>query len=184
VQLAGVGEAFDRRHMRAVAGRGERRARLDRLAIDMDHARPALRRVAADMGACEVEVVAQELDKQRARIDVRTDRLSVHGHGYRHHKVIPPKQSSLSVALARSRRTRLNFREGFPAPGALGVSTPSFSRRAGRAGIVAAKLDYRGSRGKPPPLNSRGDDAAGLSHFRRRRPDGSDLNVAAFEEAC
>ena len=37
--------------------------------------------LAADMRAGEVQLLAQEVDEQRARLDQRLDRLAVHRHG-------------------------------------------------------------------------------------------------------
>ena len=62
------------------ARRGQHGARLHRDAIDQHQAGAALRGVAADMGAGEAQVVAQELDQQRAVLDIGRDRLAVDGH--------------------------------------------------------------------------------------------------------
>ena len=71
MQLAiGRGEPFDRGYLRAVRLRGEYRARLDRVAIDQHRAGAALTGVAADVRAGQAEVIADEIDQQRARIDV------------------------------------------------------------------------------------------------------------------
>ena len=66
---------------------GEDRAGLHRLAVDVHDAGAALRGVAADMGAGEPQVLAQELHQQGARIDVTGDGFAVHrqcdgGHGF------------------------------------------------------------------------------------------------------
>ncbi len=58
----------------------EHGAGLDRAAIDVDHAGAALAGVAADMGAGEAEMLAQELDQQRARLDLARHRLAVDLH--------------------------------------------------------------------------------------------------------
>ena len=78
-------EALDRRDPGAIAAHGERRAGLDGAAVDMDDASAALRGVAADMGAGQTQVLAQELDQQGARIDLCRDRLAVHRHGDPNH---------------------------------------------------------------------------------------------------
>ena len=70
VQLAALGQALDRRHLGAVGLGREHGAGLDRIAVDMDHAGAALAGVAADMGAGEAEIAAQEIDQQRARLDL------------------------------------------------------------------------------------------------------------------
>ena len=43
---------------------------LTRLAVDMHDAGAALGGVAADMGAGQPQILAQELDQQRARLDI------------------------------------------------------------------------------------------------------------------
>ena len=61
----------------AVGLDGEHRARLDGRAVDVDGARAALARVAADVGAGQVEVLAEGLDEQPSRLDVALPRLSI-----------------------------------------------------------------------------------------------------------
>jgi hypothetical protein len=75
------GETFDGRDLGAVEGDRERRAGLDGVAVRMDRAAAALAGVAADMGAGQAQVLAQELDEQRAPLDFAADRFAVHGHG-------------------------------------------------------------------------------------------------------
>jgi len=60
VQPAADGEALDRRHLRALAARGQNGAGLDGPAVDMDDAGAALRRIAADMSAGQAQVLAQD----------------------------------------------------------------------------------------------------------------------------
>ena len=67
--------------LRALGLDGEDGAGLDRLAVDMDDAGAALAGVAADVGAGHAEILAQELNQQRARLDLAGDGLAVHGHG-------------------------------------------------------------------------------------------------------
>ena len=86
MQLVALGETFDRDDVGALERDGERRAGLDRLAIDMDDAGAALAGVAADMGAGEAQVLAQILDEQRTRLDVSADLLPVHRHGHGGHE--------------------------------------------------------------------------------------------------
>ena len=75
MQLAvDCGEALDRRHGGAVDLDRQHGARLHRAAVDMDDAGAALAGVAADMGAGQPQMLAQELDQQRARIDVGASR--------------------------------------------------------------------------------------------------------------
>ena len=71
------GHPLDRRDAAAVGLDGEHRAGLDRLAVDVDGARAALARVAADVGAGEVEVLADQLDQEASGLDVRLASLPV-----------------------------------------------------------------------------------------------------------
>ena len=71
VQLVALGEPLDRRDLAAVGLHGEHGARLHRLAVEQHGARPAGRRVAADVRAREPELVAQEVHEQLPRLDVR-----------------------------------------------------------------------------------------------------------------
>ena len=89
VQLAVGGQPFDGRDRSPFAGQRQRRARLDRASVDMDHAGAALARVTAHMSAGEAQVAAQELDEQRTRFDSSRDLLAVHRHGYGGHQVLP-----------------------------------------------------------------------------------------------
>ena len=63
----------------AVGLHGEDRARLRAAAVDEHRARAALARVAADVRAGQVELFAQEVHEQRARLDVRLAHLAVDG---------------------------------------------------------------------------------------------------------
>ena len=71
VEGGAVGHAFDGLDLATVGLDGEHRARLGAGAIDMDGAGAAVARVAADMRAGQPEVVAQEMDEQESRLDVR-----------------------------------------------------------------------------------------------------------------
>ena len=65
----------------------EHRARLDGAAVDVDGARAALAGVAADVGAGQVEVLAERLDEEPSRLDVELvgrpidDERDVFAHG-------------------------------------------------------------------------------------------------------
>jgi hypothetical protein len=61
MHLAGLGNAFDGLDDRAIGLHRERKARAHRLAVDDDGATAAFAGAAADMGAGEAEVVAQEV---------------------------------------------------------------------------------------------------------------------------
>ena len=83
-----VGQALDGRDVGAVRLDGEHRARLDRPPIDVDGAGAALAGVAADVGAGQVEVLAQGLDEEASRLDVELpgrpidDERDVFAHGH------------------------------------------------------------------------------------------------------
>ena len=57
---------------------GQHGAGFDRPAVDMDDAGAALAGIAADMGAGQVQMFAQEMDQQGPVLDVDRDRLAVH----------------------------------------------------------------------------------------------------------
>ena len=78
-RAVGGGEPLDRQHRGAVRLCGEDRAGLHRIAIEMHGAGAALAGIAADVRARERKLVPQEIDQQRARIDVRGDLLAVDG---------------------------------------------------------------------------------------------------------
>ena len=70
VQLAVRGQALDGGDLVAVGLDGEHRARLHRLAVEVDRARAARGRVAADVRAGQPEPLAEVVDEQRARFDL------------------------------------------------------------------------------------------------------------------
>ena len=86
--VVAVGEALDGRDLGAVGLDGEHRARLDRPAVDVDGAGAALAGVAADVGAGQVEVLAERLDEEPSRLDVELpgcpidDERDVFAHGH------------------------------------------------------------------------------------------------------
>ena len=75
-------EALDGGHGRAVRLDGEHRAALHEHAVEQDAAGAAAPRVAADVRARQVEIVAQEVDEEPARRHLLLDLLAVHGHGH------------------------------------------------------------------------------------------------------
>ena len=74
-------QPFDREHVGAFELQRQHGAGFDRLAVDVNDAGAALRRVAADMRAGEPQILAQKLHQQRARIDVGGDGFAVHRQG-------------------------------------------------------------------------------------------------------
>src|SRR6476469_4610685 len=80
VERVGSGQPLDGGDRGAVGLGRQHRARLHRLAVDEHRARPTARRVAADLGAGDPALLAQELHEQRARLDVVGLRPAVHAH--------------------------------------------------------------------------------------------------------
>ena len=81
VQLAAFREPLDREDLVAVGLCREHRARLHRpVAVHDDDAAAAARRVAADVGAGQPALFAQEVREQRARLDVPLVGDTVHLH--------------------------------------------------------------------------------------------------------
>src|SRR5918995_7458772 len=77
-QLAVLGcEPFDGAQLGAVRLHGEEHAALHGLAGEVDRAGAAVARVAADMCSRQLEVVADEMDEQAARVDLALVRLAV-----------------------------------------------------------------------------------------------------------
>ena len=75
----GRGQSFDGANARAGRLHRENGARLDRDAVDEHRARSALAGVASDMRAGEAQILANEFDQQRARVDLGVDFLAVDG---------------------------------------------------------------------------------------------------------
>src|SRR6185295_8736374 len=93
MQLAVALEPLDGDDRGAVGLDGQHRARLDRLEIDDDGAGAAVRRVAPDVRAGHLQLIAEEVHQQQARIDLRLVRDAVDGDAdivLRHLSVLPP----------------------------------------------------------------------------------------------
>src|SRR5512141_1924495 len=71
------GNALDRGDLAAVGLDREDRAGLHRQPVEVDRARAALRGVAADLRAGQVEVLAQDVDEHAARLDLEVVGLAV-----------------------------------------------------------------------------------------------------------
>ena len=78
VEPAAGRHALDRRDRVAVGLDREDRARLDRPAVELDGARPALAGVAADVRPGQPEVLAQRLDEQPSGLDHHLSLDAVH----------------------------------------------------------------------------------------------------------
>src|SRR5581483_8349212 len=81
VQLAVLLESLHGPQAAAVRLHREHGARLHRTAVEDDRARAAAGGVAADVRAGHADVLAQEVDKERARLDLRFLLLAIHGEG-------------------------------------------------------------------------------------------------------
>ena len=79
VQPAGPGDALDGGDAGTFELNRQQRAGFCGLAVEVDRAGPALAGVAADVGAGELQLLAQEVDQERARIDRGRDLPTVHG---------------------------------------------------------------------------------------------------------
>jgi hypothetical protein len=79
IQLAFLRESLDRLDGGAVGLDREHHAALEQHAVDDDGAGATVACVAAHVAARQVEVVAEEMDQQLARLDVALVRLSVDG---------------------------------------------------------------------------------------------------------
>src|SRR5689334_2359336 len=77
MQLTVLGQALDRGDLGAVGLHGEQGARLHRLAVHEDGAGAALAGVAADVGACQPDRLADVVDEQQARLHFVTLRLAI-----------------------------------------------------------------------------------------------------------
>jgi hypothetical protein len=117
VQRAGSGEALNGGHGGAVGLDREDIARLDRPAIQVDRAGAALRGVAADVGAGQAQLFAQELDQEGVGFYLRVNGLAVDRQADRNrHACLHvgwtrmtncPKSRTNCVGLATTRYCRL-----------------------------------------------------------------------------
>jgi hypothetical protein len=78
MQLAAGRNRFDGFHLAAVRLNGEQRARAQGYAVDVNRAGAALAGIAADMSAGEAEMLAQELDKRAAWLNLPEDGFAIH----------------------------------------------------------------------------------------------------------
>src|SRR5713226_5119062 len=82
VQLTVLLQAFDRFDLAAVGLAGQQRAGFDRLAVEQDSAGATVRRIAADMGAREIQVLSDEVDQEQSGLDFGAMLLAVYPHRY------------------------------------------------------------------------------------------------------
>jgi hypothetical protein len=78
VQFVALGDALDRGDAGASRLARQHGARFDRPAVDMDDTGAALAGIAADMGAGQVQIFAQEMDEEGSVLDIGRDGLAVH----------------------------------------------------------------------------------------------------------
>src|SRR5574337_2033909 len=134
MQVAVLGEPFDRGHVRPLAACREDGAGLDRLTVDVDDARAALRGVAADVRAGHPQVLAQELHEQRPRIDVAGNLPAVHRHRDMNHSHTLLIQDGCGRAAAGASTV------GAPADTSPGAGAPSRAASANLAKNLSAML--------------------------------------------
>jgi hypothetical protein len=82
VQRVGASEPLDRRDLTAIGLDREDRARLHRVAVEMDGAGAAVGRVTTDVRPGQAELVAQRMHEQHSRLDLDVAGLAVDGQPY------------------------------------------------------------------------------------------------------
>src|SRR5215831_12827995 len=98
VELASLLQSLDRGDARAVGLHRENGAGLDRVAVEVDRARAAVRGVAADMRAGHAEGLPQKVHQQQPRLDFRLARRAV----YRDFDLVRGHVSSLLLSAPPS----------------------------------------------------------------------------------
>src|SRR5215469_7629409 len=81
-RAVGIGHAFDGGDLAAIGLHGEHGAGFHRHAVDIDGAGTAMGGLAADMGAGHLQILADEMHEQRARLDEAFDLGAVDLHGH------------------------------------------------------------------------------------------------------
>ncbi len=77
VQIAGLSQALDRRHVVTIMHHGKREARVDAASTDQYGAGPALTVIATLLGSGQGKVFAQCVEKGRAIVNIEVSDLSV-----------------------------------------------------------------------------------------------------------
>src|SRR5262245_27183065 len=77
MQFSICGESFHSLDFHSIGLHGKNRTRLDGFAVQLNSARAAGGRITADVRAGHVEVLAQEVDEQQPRLNIRFVSLSV-----------------------------------------------------------------------------------------------------------
>ena len=105
MRLLGRAEPFERRDLGAVHRADRRDAGADGRPVDDHRAGAALAEAAAELRSAEREVVAEDIEQRRRRIDVDRVRLAIHGEADGAHRGIIERRTRCFVEPLR-RRTR------------------------------------------------------------------------------
>ena len=126
MQRALLAHSLDRLDLGAVRLDGEQRARLDRLTVEVDRARAAVGRVAADVRAGEAERFTQEVDQEQAGFDVGALLSTIDGHRdpYGTSHASPPSRELGGSYCARGERALLPGAAAVIREGQLGQDQP------------------------------------------------------------
>jgi hypothetical protein len=89
MKLLALRESLDRRNLLVTCIERERHAARDDLAVEPDRACRAGAAIAADLGAGEAELVAQDLDESGCGIDVQSASPAVDRERQFHHRRFP-----------------------------------------------------------------------------------------------
>src|SRR5438067_4366233 len=146
VELAVLLEALDGSDLMSVGLHGEEGARLHRLPLEQHGAGAAVGGVAADMRSGHAQVLAQEVDEEQARLDLRLLGVAVDGdldamcrHGY-----LPPARSTAFLrARAVSTRAISRLYSTVPRRSALGSVAAAASRAASAMAAPSGFLPVR-----------------------------------------
>src|SRR5262249_31047240 len=133
VQLAGLFEPFDGSDLAAIGLHCEHGTGLDRLTVQNDGARTAVRGVTADVGSRQPKHLADQMYEQQARLDLGFTRAAVDGYfDLMHRHVYSPPARASALRSARITRTRAISRlySTEPRRSALGALASAASRPA------------------------------------------------------
>ena len=154
-RAVGRGEALDRGDRGAVRLQRQHGAGLHRYAVDMHDAGAALAGVAADMGAGQPQLLAQQFHQQRAALDLDRMLLAVHRQGHLRHRAIPPLSPCAGVWPPQ------------PRGGQAGAAS------AGTISVLA----------KSAPLKSRGTSRVFARAYEAQSPQFSRARMATLSES-
>jgi len=104
MQLVLGRKALDREHGRAFSLQRQHGAGFDGLAVDMDDAAAALRRVAAHMRPGQAKLLTQQLHQEGAGLDGGLDGFTVHGERNGRHGKLLICRSDKTVDRAKRRQ--------------------------------------------------------------------------------